>query len=542
MKKIIPLLIVLKLNSFAQFTSNVALNTEVSTQNQYISGSISATTNAGKTYIAYFDGLIDLRVQLLDASGNKMFPATGISLVSSSAVVSYSDQVDIVSDQQENVFIAFANWANNGAVTLYKLNTQGTLLNTVSSLGNGSEPHMAWLPSGEIMLGWTDASLDTTYLQKISSTGSPVWSTPVKVPYSCKKIIPLANGNFYMVSYKYLHQVAGYATTFIQLMDANGTALWANPVCCSSNLNSVISASPVSCELGANQEIFIANTYFDSGVSGRRAYLQCVDVAGNLAWGPSGKVIINNPLLSYQKSVRLLTDPLTQNIFCLVNALANNSSASPKAKIYVQKFSSSGNTLFPSNGLQLTDDTKDPCLFGFERCGTDYVYSYISGIDATICASKFDNAGTIVWANNPLVLNSTSGFKSAVDAQLSIINGTQPIIVFSENRNGYVQVFAQNADCSGFIPNSIDELQNELNKASIYPNPVQNELVLSFINAVAKDSNSKLQVFNSTGELVLSQEVKIVVGENKLKLIVDQLPTGIYYMQLSSLAFKLVKL
>jgi hypothetical protein len=80
--------------------------------------------------------------------------------------------------------------------------------------------------------------------------------------------------------------------------------------------------------------------------------------------------------------------------------------------------------------------------------------------------------------------------------------------------------------------NTLDILSSEpKNKSIIYPNPVNN---LSFLDYTShKNSNLSLTYIDYSGRIIKNEDVKISTGNNKIKLSVEGLTNGIYFLKIN---------
>ena len=72
-----------------------------------------------------------------------------------------------------------------------------------------------------------------------------------------------------------------------------------------------------------------------------------------------------------------------------------------------------------------------------------------------------------------------------------------------------------------------------LREFSIYPNPTQGEVAISFSTL---DANAKLtlKVFSVIGQEMSSTEISPFAGPQKLTLSLDKFPKGVYFVELSN--------
>lgn len=81
-------------------------------------------------------------------------------------------------------------------------------------------------------------------------------------------------------------------------------------------------------------------------------------------------------------------------------------------------------------------------------------------------------------------------------------------------------------------PTNIKELNRSLQTVQLSPNPAESNTSLK-LNA-ADAFSGQLNMFNSLGSMVKSENVSIHKGENKVNINVSELPQGIYFLTLSA--------
>ena len=106
--------------------------------------------------------------------------------------------------------------------------------------------------------------------------------------------------------------------------------------------------------------------------------------------------------------------------------------------------------------------------------------------------------------------------------------------------SNYCDTITISSKSNGYTLNVIDESQiNTLdilssepkNKSIIYPNPVNN---LSFLDYTShKKSNLSLTYIDYSGRIIKNEDVKISTGNNKIKLSVEGLTNGIYFLKIN---------
>ncbi len=130
------------------------------------------------------------------------------------------------------------------------------------------------------------------------------------------------------------------------------------------------------------------------------------------------------------------------------------------------------------------------------------------GIDTTVIINSFqNNVGQTVRLNPTFGLVDSAVF----DPELRIL---------SKNNS---------AKITFVIPTQ--EIDNQW-LAKISPNPVSNILTFNFQNN--KTEKVVIQILNELGQVVYTEKTNIIVGENNMNLNVQSLPSGIYFLKLST--------
>ena len=217
---------------YAQWNPNTSVNLQVSSLP--VADMQSLTTSSGKTWIAFYhenSGNYDMRAQLLDVDGTKLLGPDGM-LVDNKPSGSATFVFNICKDADDNLIVAYQDQRSGQlAAVAYKVSQSGTHLwsNNGVMLGQGLAPYPAVLSTGETVVAWNEATTNTLQIQKISTSGLTVWSTPVSVLVGTSlttrgQLVPNLNGAFTMVFQK---RGFGIATTlYAQRFTNSGSAVW----------------------------------------------------------------------------------------------------------------------------------------------------------------------------------------------------------------------------------------------------------------------------------------------------------------------------
>lgn len=178
----------------------------------------------------------------------------------------------------------------------------------------------------------------------------------------------------------------------------------------------------------------------------------------------------------------------------------------------------------------------------------DLSYTQIAAADAdrlevqvsTDCGANWNTA----WMNQGSAMATSPVNNSAMNVptatQWSLV--TVPLTSYSLNPTVLVR-FKATSDNGNVIwldninlfnnPNTgIASVENTVNGFDIYPNPANNEVNLNITAANA--SSSTIKITNTLGQIVMTKEVSLNSGSNKIQLDTKALASGIYYVTYGS--------
>jgi hypothetical protein len=175
-------------NSFAQWSSNPAVNLAVcDTTGEQALAKIGSTSDGG-SYISWFDnrsGSYAVYLQRLDPLGNKMWAPSGL-LISNNPQSSSLVDWDLMVDDNDNAIVAFTDTRNSGNLNpfVYAISPNGDFLWGANGIDLNptadfqANPKLAKTDDGNIVVAWIIATTrNQVGLQKISLTGTKLWGT-----------------------------------------------------------------------------------------------------------------------------------------------------------------------------------------------------------------------------------------------------------------------------------------------------------------------------------------------------------------------------
>jgi hypothetical protein len=525
----------------AQWTDNTSANTIVA--NKDASDIQTANTNDGRTWIAFYSqngSNYDMRVQLLDADGNRQFGNDGL-LVSDKNSGSATYVFNVCVDKDNNLIIAFQ--VQNGSAyecVAQKVNTAGQLLwGSGVDLGAGLSPYPAALSTNEIAIAWNDNNGKIDY-QKISSAGAAAWASPkiFSSTHSVTRAQVLANtnGNFSMV-YQDQFSFPFYTNLFEQQFDNDGNALWTNAV----KISTLTTVSYRYYDVHIEDDITYVGYYGNPSGSNRfDAYVQRINADGGLPWGSNGSYFANylgdnDPS---EQTIYIAKKPGTNDVWAVCTV---TNSLQTESGVYVQKYDAvSGNNYFGATAKEVLPITSKLISLAFcqlSLCDDNPVFLATSNNNKLV-AIKLNSTGDFAWKNNLRLVGGTI-FSKFRYGFTNFYKG-QAVAVWQEDKGTGNMPYAENIRCSGIVGASIPGVENNnvqpvataLSIKSIYPNPVQNVLKATITSAA--QTNVHIYITDVSGNILKQFQQNINAGNNAVQFNVSNLNAGSYFIKIMS--------
>ncbi len=334
---------------------------------------------------------------------------------------------------------AFADWPCRSDVTIPVVTDQGNQWNVriVSDGGNGA------------IIAWQDRRNglnDKIYLQKLSSSGNPVWS-PGGIELATTggfqyypQLIADGDGGAFIVWQDNRYGVD--YDIFVQHVSSNGTTLWFPNGALVSNA----AGHQYNPQIVADGSGGVVVTWQDRRSGQFDIYAQRFNVDGQPQWATNGQVVCAAP--SDQFEPKLLSDGNGGAVISWVDYRANNGFTD----IYCQRVLADGSMALPADGVpvcvapntqwnvQLTEDGLGNCIIVWQdrRAGSfDNVY-----------AQKIDANGNAVWTVDGIALAPVSGVQYYPQVVSDKTGGA--IAVWQDNRLGSdYNIYAQHVLSGG---------------------------------------------------------------------------------------------
>lgn len=531
--------------TFAQFSNDTTANSVMwdSAGTEQLTPLI-ATTDAGNTYISWFDSQsspnpYELRMQLLDPNGNKLWGPDGKSICNfpqNTAIFRY----DLKVDRENNAIVAFQDERfTDLKIVAYKVDQSGNLLwgtNGVElsdSTAQGLAPTIGITNANEYIIAWHADYGSSKWIsfQKISSTGTILWSKRIfdssnTNKYSKAQIVPYGNDDFIM---QYVEETGSFpgvtSTLFAQHYDSNGDEVWINPVQVSTKTIPFF-VFPTIVSDNKNGFFIVFNTSNPINLSLNDVYAQHVDSSGNL-WSPTGTELANSTT-EHKSTGGFCFNSTNNELYIALQVLDGGQGSSG---VSVQAVDSNGLVLFGPNGIQLKNI--DPIYYNPHAIvdagdGLISIFSYGGFGNQHLAAIKTDYTGVLAWGYEPTICNYNS---NKDDLSAGLFKNDQTVIVFQDDRIDY-GIYMQNLRGDGTfgIFTSLNQLST-VDYVKLYPNPSPNP---SIQITSSKNEEVILKVLNPEGKECLKSNYFLSPGLNEISINNKQLKSGLYFINIYS--------
>ncbi|HMT29996.1 MAG TPA: T9SS type A sorting domain-containing protein [Bacteroidia bacterium] len=532
----------------AQWTSNTQINTEVKDSIGFEeSVPLSATTSDGKTFVSYFaqyNGGYQMRLQLLDSAGYKLFGPAGL-LVSNFPQSTALFRYDLKLDSEDNAVVAFQDIRTGGALNIvaYKIDPLGNfiwgnngiqLIDPVSTEGLG--PNIGFTNAGNVIISWNASSANASWVavEKLSPGGTLMWTNTLRVidstftkRYTRPSTVPVGADDFSMLYVEQTGFGLGVSNMYAQRYDSNGNSFWISPIHISTKTISFFYfCKAISDDQGG---FFVGFSTSDANFPALSdVYVQHVDSSGNL-WNATGNIACNVPNIQrYCNATRFSSTNNTFWVLMKVTDVNQNQSG-----VTVQSFDITGNVLLTPAAVPLrpiSSTYDDPSDFAITSDGI--IAFYITGNlpNQTINAIKSDFFGNLQWNGFQANICTNSSGKDDLAAGLFVNN--QVVAVWTDYRNDY-GVYAQNIRNDGQMGplTSIQSVSGEANGIFVYPNPFENTINLKLNNIDSGVINLKLT--DISGRIIWQNQME--TNENVISnLTLQAINSGVYFLEIRS--------
>ncbi|GIV27413.1 MAG: hypothetical protein KatS3mg027_1227 [Bacteroidia bacterium] len=419
----------------------------------------------------YRNGNADIYAQMIDTSGNVLWTANGVPVISKSA-----GQKDgkVIMDASNNVYVAYQDSsAGHWDIYAQKLNSSGVQQwgsngAVVCNAGNNQiNPRLELVSGGGIYVVWQDKRNGVDYdiyAQKIDANGNRQWNVANNGIWVCSTVGTQSNpkiepfGTGFITAWQDLRNGGDY-DIYAQYIDNNGLAQWTSNgklIC-----NALDNQSAIDMKNNNVDGAYIVwkdkrNTnYYD-------IYMQKVLYNGNIGWTGNGIVISN----------------------------ANYDQINPNIDV-----DNSGNALV---------------VWQDSSAGSWDVY-----------AAKVNTSGSVLWTT--VVCNAS---ENQTDPKNVSDNSGGTIVVWQDKRNNVTtkwDVYCQKVFSNGSLTSIIDRNRQSI-RIKVWPNPATDLVNVQLINVYSR--NYKMEILDISGK-----KIKELNFDSALKTIdLTELEQGCYFI------------
>jgi len=148
------------------------------------------------------------------------------------------------------------------------------------------------------------------------------------------------------------------------------------------------------------------------------------------------------------------------------------------------------------------------------------------------------------FANAQITMAYSMG---VIGGDLKLSNSSNPLTLSMANciqvSNGVSKFLTTNAGM--FINECVVDLNYSKISIQVLPNPFVDAVYVKFKSKIDKDNHFKISVFNNVGQLVKTENVYQDLFYTGYKVLLSNIPIGIYFIQISSSKvneiFKIIK-
>ncbi|WP_435134998.1 T9SS type A sorting domain-containing protein [Formosa sp. A9] len=475
----------------AQWSTNTAENTLLASGEAASQYSVSDAE--GNIYTMFWVNVpapkyYELRLQKIDAAGNKKFGDNGKLVSDNIDMLSYITVSDFAIDSASNLYLSVtATNSRDGLVFIFDKDGN-SLWDTNLNIGHAYKVETLPLTSGDILVASINENSDSV-LQKYTGKGDTVWTSPVTHNlHVVSYMFEMSDGSVMVIYSK--RNNAGSDTSsvlYAQRYDANGTPLWNKMTqLFNSSYNDYYNIPHYGFQDG--DQVYVS--YKLAQGNSFQAYVQRINPDGTLPWGINGSDF-STQLSFYEKDVKLAFDSGADHFWAVAPFTTTNQQY---VATYVQKFDkNTGARLLGDQAKQIVPYSSPAIL----AVGELQLYN---GNPMLLIASEYetniallDDKGDYAWPEETKPLATFSASKGSYSF-LKIKDNEFVNIFIEAKENNKPQLFAQNYVAQTL---SVDDVSTTNNIR--FKNPIQNELSIKSTNAI-----KNITVFNMLGKQVYS--------------------------------------
>ncbi len=495
-------LVALAASSFAQWVTDPAINNLICSQPQDQQDARLVSDTKHGAIITWVDFrndqnelVADIYAQRINASGVTMWGTNGMAVCTNAA-----DQTApvLIEDGAGGTIIAWQDWrSGNRDIYAQRIDSLGNVLWTANGLGvvvkntNQSSPKIVSDGADGAVIVWEDSingNLDI-FAQHIAGNGTSSWTAGgVAVCTATDKqtnprVVVDATGAAYF-TWQDRRNGNDY-DIYCQKLNAAGAPQWtANGVAINTATNSQINPKM---ELDASGAIIIAWQNFITG-AGYDVYAQRVDAAGNAQWTAGGIQVC--ALNGNQSAIDITTENITDG-----SIITWKDGRNTNVNIYCQKVDFNGNRLWTSNGILISEASRNqinPNIVGDGIGGAIVTWQdSVAGI-WDVFAQRITSNGAALWTAGGTAIGIATDNQTSPKNISDGIGGS--IFSFQDKRSGDFDIYAYKI--AGDTTTGIAQADASLS-VTVFPNPFSSATTIRLPEGV-----KQVRVFDTVGRQV----------------------------------------
>ncbi len=459
-KAFFSLLLLCPFYLFAQWNGNPSINTPVCVASGSQQFNEICADEAGGVFITWEDRRLatnnpDIYLQHLDSNGTALLAANGIPVCTATGV---QNTPQIIKDGAGGCFVFWADTRISTTTKLYAqhYNASGTALWAVDGIELIPSPGGYKVVSdnnGGAVITWfingTGTGTDVL-AQRMDNNGNLTWTSGG---------VLMCNASSNQAPFGLVAEADGGAVVawtdlrnsntdlYAQRVNASGTVLWtSNGVSICQETHGQNIAEIVPAQ---NKGVIVS--WQDErlfSMSQLRAYAQCLDSSGNKLWPTDGLQLSSTP-----SNIPVMTSDNTGSaIVAWYDSRNFNNIIQRNNDIYAQRVNAAGVTQWASGGQMVCDDSLEQAFPKIISDGTNggavLVWQEQPETIKDIRAQRVDGSGNTMWTNPATVCNASGSIGNFRMAK----SGNNIIVTWYDNRSGNFDIYAGRLSLIGTNP------------------------------------------------------------------------------------------